>query len=186
MTDATALPAGYNPDTGEAIYHAEELRAITAALEAAADTALRHPVIRTGERPPIDPKVRFAVYSRDGNTCRICRQWVGDTEKHLDHILPWSAGGSDRSTNLRTTCAHCNLARSNYRDNARSEKPITWWCTDCWSLAVQQTAHWTYKIDLAWRRESSPLIEPDVCDELVLAFCAFCGVDGYTTPDRLM
>ena len=75
--------------------------------------AERTEVIRTGEREPISEAVR---------------------NLQLDHILPWSAGGSDKSFNLRTMCAHCNEARSNYfsllDEPAPPVVPNCFTCTD--------------------------------------------------------
>lgn len=71
----------------------------------------RYPVIRTGERDPIPTDVRRRVYARDHFRCQWCaRTW----NLQLDHIVPWSAGGSDDESNLRTLCAPCNTDRSNY------------------------------------------------------------------------
>jgi hypothetical protein len=65
----------------------------------------------TEERAPIDPIVRRAVFTRDRFRC----QWCGaDCGLQLDHIVPWSAGGSDSPDNLRTLCSKCNTRRSNY------------------------------------------------------------------------
>lgn len=138
----------------------------------------RHPVWRTGERPEIPQHVRFAVYSRDANLCCVCRIWLGQSLRNLDHIVPWSALGADDSTNLRTLCPPCNEARSNYVDHAQPMKPCTWWCTDCWVEGHERRAHWTNKIWYPGWRENRPYLDPT--RPLVLAHCAFCGIDGYT------
>lgn len=181
---------GYCPMTASPLHtlaDRAEARNRVHLASAAAQPAIgpRHPVIRTGERPEIDPLVRIAVYSRDGNTCRACRRWVGLETKNLDHILPWSAGGPDTSTNLRLLCPPCNDERSNYRDGAPPAQPVTWWCTDCWSPQSRRTASWTNKIGTPGWREAIPLIQPGEHD-LVLAFCAFCGLAGYTPSGRCM
>ncbi|WP_081871909.1 HNH endonuclease [Nocardia otitidiscaviarum] len=65
----------------------------------------------TEERAPIDRITRVGVYARDGWKC----QWCGAAHHlELDHIVPWSAGGSDSPSNLRTLCKSCNEKRSNY------------------------------------------------------------------------
>ena len=95
----------------------------------------RHPVIRTGEREPISNHIRAAIWFRDGGRCDWCESpepvkgpW------HLDHIAPWSAGGSDRSANLRVLCERHNIERSNRIDPfERPRMPVTWWCATCWS-----------------------------------------------------
>ena len=81
----------------------------------------RWPVLRGGERLPIDPYKRRLVYARDGYACQYCGLQVPPDDPapgsvlQLDHIIPWSARGSDRSDNLRTLCGPCNEARSNFR-----------------------------------------------------------------------
>lgn len=46
-----------------------------------------------------------AVWDRDGWTCKGCGTHVNLT---VDHIVPWSAGGSDELDNLQTLCRSCN------------------------------------------------------------------------------
>lgn len=71
-----------------------------------------HP--RSGERrAKIPSAVRQAIYARDGYCCCWCRA----TEKlTLDHIIPWSLGGSDAAENLRTMCLDCNVRRGAGRE----------------------------------------------------------------------
>lgn len=57
------------------------------------------------DRTAIDPKVRAFVYERDGHKCLICE---AADDLTLDHIWPWSRGGSDEPGNLRTLCRPCN------------------------------------------------------------------------------
>lgn len=60
---------------------------------------------RDDERAPIPPSLRLAVYERDGWRCVEC----GSIDRlSLDHIYPWSLGGSDEFGNLRTLCRSCN------------------------------------------------------------------------------
>lgn len=92
----------------------------------------RHPVARRGDRQPIPGHVRAAVYLRDRGRCELCGWERVNGEWHLDHITPWSAGGTDTSDNLRVLCAHHNLQRSNHRDPLeRPRRPVTWWCVNC-------------------------------------------------------
>jgi hypothetical protein len=56
-------------------------------------------------RPRIPDTIRLAVYERDGFRCLHC----GTTERlSLDHIHPWSLGGTDTIENLQTLCQPCN------------------------------------------------------------------------------
>lgn len=56
-------------------------------------------------RLPIAAEVRQLVYARDGYQCRHCRT---SKDLSLDHIHPWSKGGSDEPDNLQTLCRPCN------------------------------------------------------------------------------
>jgi 5-methylcytosine-specific restriction endonuclease McrA len=45
-------------------------------------------------------------------------EWCGSSESlEVDHIVPWSAGGSNEPSNLRPLCQSCNRKRG----DARSE-----------------------------------------------------------------
>ena len=59
--------------------------------------------------PALSPKVRAAVFSRDGAACVYC----GDAEGpfHIDHIKPVAKGGTDALNNLCVACAKCNLSK---------------------------------------------------------------------------
>ena len=65
---------------------------------------------REGYRQPIPGSIRAAVFERDEYTCVFCSS-VEDLT--LDHIIPWSRGGEDTVTNLRTLCRSCNSRRGN-------------------------------------------------------------------------
>lgn len=82
----------------------------------------RHPVVRLGERKPIPAIVRALIFKRDGGQCAACSGagWRRDGSLYLsgslqlDHIVPWSAGGTDHGSNLRLLCDACNEDRSNF------------------------------------------------------------------------
>lgn len=59
-------------------------------------------------RRHIPERLRTAVYERDGYACVEC----GDTERlSLDHIYPYSLGGTDDLDNLQTLCRSCNSTK---------------------------------------------------------------------------
>lgn len=57
---------------------------------------------------------RLAIYLRDGLACCYCGSSVTEgTKLTLDHLLPYSLGGSNKETNLVTCCHKCNSSRGN-------------------------------------------------------------------------
>lgn len=57
------------------------------------------------QRPPIPDSLRGEVFERDGWRCRRC----GSEENlRVDHIWPYSRGGTDALDNLQTLCDPCN------------------------------------------------------------------------------
>lgn len=61
-------------------------------------------------RPSIDREKRERVYARDGWRCLNCGQ-DSRGELTLDHIVPYSRGGTDEDSNLQTLCRTCNVMR---------------------------------------------------------------------------
>lgn len=62
------------------------------------------------KRPFIPQDVVGIVYMRDGGRCCEC----GSTKNlQLDHIIPFSKGGSSEPDNLRLLCKECNLKKGN-------------------------------------------------------------------------
>ena len=64
----------------------------------------------------INEKKRLQVLKRDNFSCVMCGKspatHIG-VVLHVDHIKPFSKGGSNDSKNLRTLCSKCNLGRNN-------------------------------------------------------------------------
>ena len=62
------------------------------------------------------PKARrLAIYLRDGLACAYCGASVEDHARlSLDHLKPYSKGGSNETRNLVTACLSCNSGRSNH------------------------------------------------------------------------
>ena len=57
---------------------------------------------------------RLAIYLRDGMACIYCQSSVEETARlTLDHIQPYSKGGSNDAENLATCCLKCNSSRGN-------------------------------------------------------------------------
>lgn len=64
--------------------------------------------------------VRVAVTVRDKGLCRYCRSEAAIT---LDHVLPWSRGGSNEAENVVLACEPCNY-RKGQRTPAEAEMPL--------------------------------------------------------------
>lgn len=63
-------------------------------------------------RVPIGARRRWSILQRDKFTCQFCGSRPGNDRLHVDHILPWSLGGSDHDNNLATACDRCNGGKS--------------------------------------------------------------------------
>ena len=62
---------------------------------------------------------RYAVMHRAGFKCQCCGvkpSKSNDIVLHVDHVVPFSCGGSNESDNLQVLCASCNIAKSNFYD----------------------------------------------------------------------
>lgn len=66
------------------------------------------------EKHAIKIGLRYEVLKRDSFRCVICGRSPATTlglELHVDHIIPFSAGGKTIPENLRSTCSECNLGK---------------------------------------------------------------------------
>lgn len=61
-----------------------------------------------------------ALVGRDGTSCYLCGEtvdialaWPHKLSKSVDHVVPWSLGGSDDLSNLSMTHLFCNLQKHN-------------------------------------------------------------------------
>lgn len=166
----------------------------------------RHEVVRTGQRDEIPPHIRAAVWFRDRGKCEHCQAPTPpDQPWHLDHIVPWSAGGPDRTTNLRVLCEQHNIDRSNRIDpGERERRPATWWCANCYDrdhawrydggLPIHPEHPWYGNLDKIWCRVLRGYFAhkkhhgelPDwhqrepVTDATTIAYCAHCDAPGLT------
>jgi 5-methylcytosine-specific restriction protein A len=52
-------------------------------------------------------KLRAQILARDRYRCQLC----GGLATHVDHIRPWSAGGSSHPANLQSLCERCNKSK---------------------------------------------------------------------------
>jgi 5-methylcytosine-specific restriction enzyme A len=62
----------------------------------------------------ISKSIRVAALHRDNYRCVFCGRTSKQVELQIDHILPFSKGGSNEIDNLQTLCIDCNLGKSDY------------------------------------------------------------------------
>lgn len=60
----------------------------------------------------IPSNVRYSVFNRDNCRCVACGITAKETRLQIDHIIPFSKGGSNDISNLQTLCADCNRGKS--------------------------------------------------------------------------
>lgn len=63
-------------------------------------------------RKQISTRTRFEIFKRDGFKCAYCGKTPPGVILHVDHVTPVSLGGTSERTNLITSCADCNLGKS--------------------------------------------------------------------------
>lgn len=63
-------------------------------------------------REMLPQSVRFEVFRRDDFTCRYCGRSSPEVTLHVDHVHPFSEGGSDDLDNLVSACRECNTSKS--------------------------------------------------------------------------
>jgi len=54
---------------------------------------------------------KLKIFKRDHYRCRGCGRSVAYQEKHCDHLIPVSLGGTHENANLRTLCMICHLKK---------------------------------------------------------------------------
>jgi len=65
-------------------------------------------------RRHLNKHLRIQIIIRDGSKCRICGRSGDEAPLEVDHIVPFSEGGTDELANLATLCRDCNLGKSDY------------------------------------------------------------------------
>jgi hypothetical protein len=64
----------------------------------------------TDETPHVGPRMRAAIYARDGRVCQYC----GDEHARtyiVEHVIPAALGGVARPHNLVVACQSCNVTK---------------------------------------------------------------------------
>jgi len=67
---------------------------------------------KSKKRKAIKPKLRFDILERDNHTCQACGATPQDgATLEIDHIQPFSKGGTDDPSNLQVLCRECNAGK---------------------------------------------------------------------------
>ncbi|MEW6505496.1 MAG: HNH endonuclease [Chloroflexota bacterium] len=74
---------------------------------------------------PLTQTERLKVYERDGWTCLYCGAELSNKRRALclDHVIPYSRGGTNRPQNLATACKQCNAIKG---DRTPDEANMVW------------------------------------------------------------
>ena len=86
------------------------------AAESVSDPRPRQVRQRTAspEKRGVSDKLRYRVLARDQFKCVLCGRSPANepgVKLHVDHVVPFSKGGSTVFENLRSTCNHCNWGK---------------------------------------------------------------------------
>lgn len=84
------------------------------------DHILKNPSISPSRS--VSPQKRALVIERDKCTCQICEEDLVDDEIEIDHIFPYSYGGSSNVTNLMVLCKRCNRDKTNRLEYYQSDE----------------------------------------------------------------
>ena len=73
--------------------------------------------------------LRLRILARDGYRCQIQAKGCTTVADQVDHIVELVNGGAKYDpSNLRASCAHCNMSRGGSMGNARRTRRVsrTW------------------------------------------------------------
>ena len=136
--------------------------------------------------PPRDRTIpqatKNAVWRRDGERCQLCSETNGPW--HIDHIFPYSKGGSNSLENLRILCATCNLRKGALIEGDAPTVPVVQELVDAAELtgiavpttlselgnlvvAMASRGHPTEALQLAWSLDAHPDASHELCEVLV-------------------
>ncbi len=66
----------------------------------------------------VSKRLRYEILRRDNHACRYCGATAPGVRLNVDHVIPQALGGSDKPTNLVTSCADCNAGKTSSMPDA--------------------------------------------------------------------
>jgi hypothetical protein len=105
IIESVLVEFGWSPSGARFLYeHASDAGRKGRTIQSLLRKCLGLPPFRVS-RPATPPAMREKIAERDGRACARC----GTNENlTVDHIIPWSRGGSDEAHNLQLLCGSCN------------------------------------------------------------------------------
>lgn len=70
-------------------------------------------IVWDSDERQVSKRLRFMILKRDDFTCRYCWRKAPSVILHIDHTKPYSKWWLTEEQNLVTSCADCNLWKSN-------------------------------------------------------------------------
>lgn len=78
-----------------------------------------------GKSHALPLELSLEVLDRDEWMCYYCGENLREVpagERHIDHFIPKSKGGTNSIENLVTSCSHCNLSKNDRMPNEREQQ----------------------------------------------------------------
>jgi len=70
-------------------------------------------------RNRLTQKERDFILRRDNYTCKNCLRKLDKKSLHIDHIIPYSKGGTKNPKNLQVLCIECNMLKKEHQFNLK-------------------------------------------------------------------
>lgn len=117
----------------------------------------------SGRKRGITPSVARAVQARDGMWCVYCKGMT--LYPQIDHVFPWSRGGSDDIENLVVACLYCNTEKADFTvdewQTSRAAKGQPWPVPNLTGVIAKAVAQLS---------EEGMVIDPELVSDMMCKF----------------
>jgi len=86
------------------------------------DFILKNPNIYRKNYRTIPRQRRDSIKKHDNYQCQLCGNYFNESELEVDHIYPYTLGGSNEEYNLMAVCKECNINKSKSLEYYKSEE----------------------------------------------------------------